>query len=159
MTDHLQQLHSARVAHYERGSLVSEAAVLYIPAGLAAKAVTGTAAASMAVGAAGAAAMAGALGGMAGALGGGPPADGEGAPAAIGYANVGGKVTWGVLRHPEAVGLPRQRRVGMTAVEHVRPPPWQSPQPPHTPSPSLAAGSGQAAAAKTTPQPAVAAAT
>lgn len=123
MTDHLGRLHSARVATYERGQLVSEAAALYLPQGLAGKAVSGTAAASLAAGAVGARAMAGALGAAAAA---GPSAcEAPGSTCAVGYVFANGKTTFGVLKDPEAVGLPQQRAVSRAAVDRVRPPPWQ----------------------------------
>ena len=118
--DHLGRLHSARVASYERGQLVSEAAALYVPQGLAGKAVSGTAAASLAVGAVGAAAMAGLLGAAAQ-----PTGELAGASCAVGYVLSNGRATYGVLLDPEAVGLPPQRSVDRAALERVRPPPWQ----------------------------------
>lgn len=117
VTDHLGRLHSARVATYERGQLVSEAAALYLPQGLAGKAVSGSAAASLAVGAAGAAAMTAASSAAA--------ADTPASTLAVGYITADGKTTFGVLKDPEAVGLPRQRAVSRAAVDQACPPPWQ----------------------------------
>lgn len=124
VTDHLGRLHSARVATYERGQLVSEAAALYLPQGLAGKAVSGSAAASLAVGAAGAAAMTGALGALAAASS-AAAADTPASTLAVGYITADGKTTFGVLKDPEAVGLPRQRAVSRAAVDQACPPPWQ----------------------------------
>lgn len=120
--DHLGRLHSARVSIYEAGKLRTEAAALYLPAGLAGKAVSGTAAASLAVGAAGAAAMAGALGALGG---GGGSSDAAGAGAVGYWHGPDGQVTFGVLKDPAALGLPRQQPVTRAALERAPLPPWQ----------------------------------
>lgn len=110
--DHLGRVHSARTATYGGGKLLTEAAALYLPQGLSAtgKAGTGTQAAAVAETAVSV-----------------PPPCGNSNPAAaaVGYSWAGGEATWGALRDPEAVGLPRQRPVAIAAYEHVRPPPWQ----------------------------------
>jgi hypothetical protein len=126
VTDHLGRLHSARIATYERGQLVSEAAALYLPQGLAGKAVSGSAAAGLAAGAVGAAAMAGALGALGSLAPAGPSAaDAAGSTCAVGYVFADGKTTFGVLKDPEAVGLPRQRAISRAAYDQARQPPWQ----------------------------------
>lgn len=111
--DHLRRLHSARVATYANGQLQAESVALYIPSGLAGKAVQGTAAA------------------LAGALGAVPaPANGDpGGLGAVGYTCAGGKVTWGLVRCAESLGLPRQQAVTPDALGRARPPPWQRLQP------------------------------
>jgi hypothetical protein len=112
--DHLGRVHSARTATYGGGKLLTEAAALYLPQDLPAKTGTGTQAAAVAAAAA-----------VSPPLAGGSSSAAAAASGAVGYCWAGGKATWGVLRDPEAVGLPRQRTPTIAAYEQVRAPPWQ----------------------------------
>lgn len=130
--DHLDRLHAARASTYHSGSLVHEVAALYMPTGLAGKAMLGSMAASMTSSLAalsGGSAASGTLGrARNGVAGGGAFGDDTVSCRVVGYTYAGGRTTWGVLDSPEALGLPRQRAVTRAAIDRVRPPTWQLPR-------------------------------
>ncbi|KAL4423250.1 hypothetical protein ABPG77_000042 [Micractinium sp. CCAP 211/92] len=126
--DHLGRVHSAHVALHRDGQLVREAAALYLPAGLAAKAAQGALAAFVPAGVLAEASLRSALvHSMAGTDASKSPVTAAtpagGAPVrAVGYVFEGGAATWGLISDLAAAGLPPQQPV---RVGSVRPPPWQ----------------------------------
>lgn len=123
--DHLGRVHSAHVALHRDGQLVREAAALYLPAGLAAKAAQGALAAFVPAGVLAEASLRSTLVHSKGGANASKSASTEAAPAgvrAVGYVFEGGAATWGLISDLAAAGLPPQQPV---QVGSVRPPPWQ----------------------------------